>query len=277
MRASYEKIPANDETSLLARHIKVPYFDAPLHFHPEYELTLIISGNGKRFVGDSVENFESGDLVLLGSNLPHFWRSDKPSETTSEAIVIQFSTDFVENILGKLAECKNILSMLILAKCGIKFKASFAVLLEDLIDKKDLKRLTLFIELLETLSQSTDYQILASENFNIKPDDAENERMRKILEFTLDNFQNEVEINEVADLANLTVPSFCRYFKARTRKTYIDYLHEIRVGHARKLLIDNKLSISQIGLECGFQNLSNFHRIFKKQVGLTPLAYRKHF
>lgn len=277
MRASYEKIPANDETSLLARHIKVPYFDAPLHFHPEYELTLIISGNGKRFVGDSVENFESGDLVLLGSNLPHFWRSDKPSETTSEAIVIQFSTDFVENILGKLPECKNILSMLILAKCGIKFKASFAVLLEDLIDKKDLKRLTLFIELLETLSQSTDYQILASENFNIKPDDAENERMRKILEFTLDNFQNEVEINEVADLANLTVPSFCRYFKARTRKTYIDYLHEIRVGHARKLLIDNKLSISQIGLECGFQNLSNFHRIFKKQVGLTPLAYRKHF
>ncbi len=277
MRASYEKIPANDETSLLARHIKVPYFDAPLHFHPEYELTLIISGNGKRFVGDSVENFESGDLVLLGSNLPHFWRSDKPSETTSEAIVIQFSTDFVENILGKLPECKNILSMLILAKCGIKFKASFAVLLEDLIDKKDLKRLTLFIELLETLSQSTDYQILASENFNIKPDDAENERMRKILEFTLDNFQNEVEINEVADLANLTVPSFCRYFKARTRKTYVDYLHEIRVGHARKLLIDNKLSISQIGLECGFQNLSNFHRIFKKQVGLTPLAYRKHF
>lgn len=277
MRASYEKIPANDETSLLARHIKVPYFDAPLHFHPEYELTLIISGNGKRFVGDSVENFKSGDLVLLGSNLPHFWRSDKPSETTSEAIVIQFSTDFVENILGKLPECKNILSMLILAKCGIKFKASFAVLLEDLIDKKDLKRLTLFIELLETLSQSTDYQILASENFNIKPDDAENERMRKILEFTLDNFQNEVEINEVADLANLTVPSFCRYFKARTRKTYIDYLHEIRVGHARKLLIDNKLSISQIGLECGFQNLSNFHRIFKKQVGLTPLAYRKHF
>lgn len=277
MRASYEKIPANDGISLLARHIKVPHFDAPLHFHPEYELTLIVGGNGKRFVGDSVENFESGDLVLLGSNLPHFWRSDKPSETTSEAIVIQFSTDFVENILGKLPECKSILSMLILAKCGIKFKASFAPLLEDLIDKKDLKRLTLFIELLEILSQSTDYQTLASENFNIKPDDAENERMRKILEFTLDNFQNEVEINEVADLANLTVPSFCRYFKARTRKTYVDYLHEIRVGHARKLLIDNKLSISQIGLECGFQNLSNFHRIFKKQVGLTPLAYRKHF
>lgn len=277
MRASYEKISANADESFLVRRIKVAYFDAPLHFHPEYELTLIVSGNGKRFVGDSVENFESGDLVLLGPNLPHFWRSDKPSETTSEAIVIQFSVDFVENILCKLPECKGIVSMLTTAKSGIKFDASFAPLLEDLIDKKDLKRLTLFIELLEMLSQSIDYQILASKSFNIKPDDAENERMRKILEFTLDNFQNDVEINDVADLANLTVPSFCRYFKARTRKTYIDYLQEIRVSHARKLLIDNQLSISQIGLECGFQNLSNFHRIFKKQVGLTPLAYRKHF
>lgn len=277
MRASYEKIPANNEASFLARHIQVSYFDAPLHFHPEYELTLIISGSGKRFVGDSVENFESGDLVLLGSNLPHFWRSDKPSETTSEAIVIQFSADFVENILGKLPECKSIISMLTIAKSGIKFAASFAPLLENLITKNALKRFTQLLELLEILSQSTDYQTLASENFNIKPDDAENERMRKVLEFTLDNFQNEVSINEVADLANLTVPSFCRYFKARTRKTYVDYLQEIRVSHARKLLIDNKLSISQIGLECGFQNLSNFHRIFKKQVGVTPLAYRKRF
>lgn len=277
MIAFYEKIPANDEISLLARHLKASYFDAPLHFHPEYELTLIVKGGGKRFVGDSVENFESGDLVLLGSNLPHFWRSDKPSETISEAIVIQFSVDFVENILCKLPECKGIVSMLTTAKSGIKFDVSFAPLLEDLIDKKGLKRLTLFIELLEMLSQSTNYQSLASKSFNIKPDDAENERMRKILEFTLDNFQNDVEINDVADLANLTVPSFCRYFKARTRKTYVDYLHEIRVSHARKLLINNQLSISQIGLECGFQNLSNFHRIFKKQVGLTPLAYRKHF
>lgn len=277
MRASYEKIPVNNDASFLVRRIQTQYFDAPLHFHPEYELTLIVNGNGKRFVGDSVENFESGDLVLLGSNLPHFWRSDKPSETISEAIVIQFSTDFVENILSKLPECKGIVSMLTMAKSGIKFDDSFALLLENLIAEKSLKRLILLIDLLETLSQSSDYQTLASEHFNIKPDDAENERMRKILEFMLDNFQNEVSINDVADLANLTVPSFCRYFKARTRKTYVDYLHEIRVSHARKLLINNELSISQIGLECGFQNLSNFHRIFKKQVGITPLAYRKHF
>jgi transcriptional regulator GlxA family with amidase domain len=146
-----------------------------------------------------------------------------------------------------------------------------------LITENGTKRLLLLIEILEKLSQSTNYQTLASKNFNIKPDDSENERMRKILEFTLDNFQNEITIREMADLANLTVPSFCRYFKSRTRKTFIDYLNEIRVSHARKLLINSELGISQIGLECGFQNLSNFHRIFKNQVGITPLAYRKHF
>ncbi|CAH0996371.1 HTH-type transcriptional activator RhaR [Emticicia aquatica] len=280
MKAFYEKIPNKDDVSFLARKISVQNFDAPLHFHPEYELTLILCGNGKRFVGDSVENFDYGDLVLLGSNLPHFWRTDKALQeknTISEAIVVQFSTDFVNNILEKLPECKLIISMLNLAKSGIKFSDSLTILFEKLITENGTKRLLLLIEILEKLSQSTNYQTLASKNFNIKPDDSENERMRKILEFTLDNFQNEITIREMADLANLTVPSFCRYFKSRTRKTFIDYLNEIRVSHARKLLINSELGISQIGLECGFQNLSNFHRIFKNQVGITPLAYRKHF
>ncbi len=281
MKASFEKIPTIEETSFLARRFLLPYFDAPLHYHPEYELTLILQGNGKRFVGDSVENFEAGDLILLGSNLPHFWRSDKTfyenKEPSSEAIVIQFSTDFVKNILEKLPECKSIITMLHLSKAGIKFPKALNPFLEKIIEERGTKRLISLIELLENLSQTADYKLLASEHFNIRPDDAENERMRKILEFTLDNFQNEISIHVIAEIAHLTVPSFCRYFKSRTRKTYIDYLNEIRVSHARKLLIDSELGVSQVGLECGFQNLSHFHRIFKNQVRLTPLAYRRNF
>ena len=281
MKAFFEKIPAIEETSFLARRIVIPYFDAPLHYHPEYELTLIVRGNGKRFAGDSVENFEAADLVLLGSNLPHFWRSDKNfyenKEPNSEAIVIQFSTDFVKDILEKLPECKSIVSMLNLSKSGIKFSESFKPLLEKIVEEQGTKRLISLIDLLENLSQTSDYQLLASEHFNIKPDDVENERMQKILEFTLDNFQNEISIHTVAEITHLTVPSFCRYFKSRTRKTYIDYLNEIRVSHARKLLINNELGVSQVGFECGFQNLSHFHRIFKNQVGVTPLAYRRSF
>lgn len=281
MKAFFEKIPAIEEMSFLARGIVIPYFDAPLHYHPEYELTLIVKGNGKRFVGDSIENFEAGDLVLLGSNLPHFWRSDKSfyenEEPISEAIVIQFSTDFVKNILEKLPECISIVTMLNLSKVGIKFSETFKSIFAKIIEEKGTKRLIALIDLLENLSQTTDYQLLASEHFNIKPDDAENERMRKILEFTLDNFQNEISIHAIAEIAYLTVPSFCRYFKSRTRKTYVDYLNEIRLSHARKLLINSELGISQVGLECGFRNLSHFHRIFKNQVGVTPLAYRRSF
>lgn len=281
MRAFFEKIPTIEESSFLSRRIVIPYFDAPLHYHPEYELTLIIQGNGKRFVGDSIENFEAGDLVLLGSNLPHFWRSDKVfyenSKPVSEAIVIQFSTNFIKDILEKLPECKSIISMMNLSKSGIKFSGVFQPFLEKIVEERGTKRLLRLLELLEFLSKTTDYQLLASEHFNIKPDDAENERMKKILEFTLDNFQNEILIETIAEIAHLTVPSFCRYFKSRTRKTYIEYLNEIRVSHARKLLINNELGISQVGLESGFQNLSHFHRIFKNQVGVTPLAYRRSF
>ncbi|WP_435357172.1 helix-turn-helix domain-containing protein [Emticicia sp. SJ17W-69] len=281
MRAFFEKIPAIEETSFLARRILLSYFDAPLHYHPEYELTLILQGNGKRFVGDSIENFEPGDLVLLGSNLPHFWRSEKTfyenKEPIAEAIVIQFSIDFVKNIFEKLPECKSIIKMLHLSKSGIRFPVMFQTYLEKVVEAHGIKRLILLIDLLGNLSQTSHYQLLASEHFNIKPDDVENERMRKILEFTLDNFQNEISIQAIAEIAHLTVPSFCRYFKSRTRKTYVDYLNEIRVSHARKLLIDSELGISQVGLECGFQNLSHFHRIFKNQVGLTPLVYRRSF
>ena len=281
MKAFFEKIPAIEETSFLARRFLLPYFDAPLHYHTEYELTLILQGSGKRFVGDSIENFEAGDLVLLGSNLPHFWRSDKTfdenREPISEAIVIQFSNDFVKHILEKLPECKSIIAMLNLSKVGIKFPSTFKTYLEKIIQERGTKRLILLIDLLENISQITDYQLLASRHFDIKPDDAENERMRKILEFTLDNFQNEISIHDIAEIANLTVPSFCRYFKSRTHKTYIDYHNEIRVSHARKLLIDSELGVSQVGFECGFQNLSHFHRIFKNQVGFTPLAYRRSY
>ena len=138
-------------------------------------------------------------------------------------------------------------------------------------------RLLALIKVLELLSISDEQELLASEGFNIKPDETENERMRKILEFTLENYKEDISLETIAEIANLTVPSFCRYFKSRTRKTYIYFLNEIRLSNARKMLIDKQLDISQISIECGFQNLSHFHRIFKNQTGVTPMAYRRGF
>lgn len=280
MKALFEKISADEGSSFLTRYVALPQFDAPLHYHPEYELTLIVKGQGKRFVGDHVGNFEAGDLVLLGSNLPHFWRSDtqiKNNADLHEAIVIQFSNHFVDTILNNLPECASIITLLNTAKSGIRFPETLAPYIYKVFENDGISRLLALIVTLEQLSGCTEYELLASSGFNIKPDETENERMRKILEFTLENFKEDITLETIAEIANLTVPSFCRYFKLRTRKTYIYFLNEIRLSNARKMLIDNQLDISQISIECGFQNLSHFHRIFKNQTGVTPMAYRRRF
>ncbi len=280
MKALFEKKLADEGSSFMQRDFALPPFDAPLHYHPEYELTFIVQGQGKRFVGDHVANFEAGDLVLLGSNLPHFWRSDinpKNNEELHEAVVIQFSTAFVNHILNNLPECKSIIALLNTAKAGIQFPETLAPFIWKVFETEGVTRLLALISVLEQLSICEDYELLASEGFSIKPDETENERMRKILEFTLENYKEDISLDTIAEIANLTVPSFCRYFKSRTRKTYVYFLNEIRLSNARKMLMDNQLDISQISIECGFQNLSHFHRIFKTQTGVTPLVYRRRF
>jgi AraC-like DNA-binding protein len=280
VKALFEKILADEGSSFLTRYVALPQFDAPLHYHPEYELTLIVKGQGKRFVGDHVTDFEAGDLVLLGSNLPHFWRSDinhKNDRELHEAVVIQFSTAFVNHILNNLPECKSIITLLNTAKGGIQFPETLAPYIWKVFETEGITRLLALISALEQLSMCEEYELLASEGFSIKPDETENERMRKILEFTLENYKEDISLETIAEIANLTVPSFCRYFKSRTRKTYVYFLNEIRLSNARKMLMDNQLDISQISIECGFQNLSHFHRIFKTQTGVTPLVYRRRF
>ncbi len=280
MKAFFEKISADESSSFLTRYISLLQFDAPLHYHPEYELTLIVKGQGKRFVGDHVGSFEAGDLVLLGSNLPHFWRSDTNTKNNTElheAIVIQFSNHFVNTILNKLPECRSVIALLNTATSGIRFPARLSPYIHKVFESEGINRLLAFISALEQLSICEEYELLASKGFNIKPDETENERMRKILEFTLENYKEDITLDTIAEIANLTVPSFCRYFKSRTRKTYIYFLNEIRLSNARKMLIDNQLDISQISVECGFQNLSHFHRIFKNQTGVTPMVYRRRF
>lgn len=274
MKALFEQIAIDEGHSFLIKRFTVNYFNTPLHYHPEYELTCILNGYGKRFVGDSVEEFRVGDLVLLGSNLPHFWRSDRDfyenQSLFSEAIVIQFSVEFVENIIKNLPEFNSIYQLLKKSELGLKFNSN-ELIISQLEELNSSKNIIQFFQILNDLCKNP-YQVLSSET--IKPDEAENERMRRILEFTLEHFTEEININQVAEIAHLTVPSFCRYFKHRTRKTYIDYLNELRVSHARKLLITTELDVGQVGFESGFQNLSHFHRVFKKNTGLTPLSYR---
>lgn len=284
MKPLFEKVSISERDSFLLRNFSLPFIDAPWHYHPEYELAYISKGCGKRFVGDSVENFEEGDLVLFGSNLPHFWRCDNEfyqgdEQIKSEWTVIQFPVEFVEKVIKNIPELSNIIYLMQRAERGINFGKSMSKLagrkMKEMTHVSSVNNFFLFLELLDLLSSDDEMRILAGENYQISTNQAESDRMKRILEFTVDNFQKEIAIDQVAEVAHLTTSAFCRYFKQRTRKSYIDYLNEFRISHARKLLIDSDLSVGQVGFECGFNNLSNFHRLFKRQTGLSPMQYAK--
>lgn len=281
MKAQLEKTLLDGEKSILARRFTVPYFGAPFHFHPEYELTYIVQGSGKRIVGAHIDNFEAGDLIFLGSNVAHYWRSDSAYYQNkgfkSEAIVLHFSVRFAEQILQQIPEFRPVIQLLTAGAHGIRLlpEPVFIQYLEQLVHLQGVKQVCRFLELLESIATHADRQLLNTSANQIKPKEMENDRMTRVLEFTLANFQQEVSLSDVADLANLTVSSFCRYFQKYTSKTYVGYLNEIRVSHARRLLIEGTLSIQEIGMASGFHNLSTFHRLFKQQTGFSPLAYRK--
>ncbi|MFN8344479.1 MAG: AraC family transcriptional regulator [Spirosomataceae bacterium] len=284
MRPQLEKLTFDSSSSFLARRFKRPYFDAPWHYHPEFELTYIVSGNGQRFVADSIQPFTEGDLVLLGSYLPHFWRNDPEfyapdSRLSAESVVIQFPQALADDFLTKVPDFKNILSLLKQSIFGIRFSRQTTDRVKDKLLQLPFSsegfRLLTFLDILMHLSQDTSPELLASTSYRITIDDAETERMKRILDFTLTHFQEEIHLETIAETAHLTVPAFCRYFKKRTQKTYVEFLNHLRINHARKLLTDSELSIAQVGLECGFRNLSNFHQLFKRQTGLSPLQYKK--
>jgi AraC-like DNA-binding protein len=256
------------------------------HYHPEIELTLIRKGTGVRLVGDSMAPFEDGDLILLGSNLPHMWRSDSiyfqniPT-LNIEAVAIHFREDFWGTAFMQLPELRPIKEMLDLAKRGIRIMGDtrdvVIAAMEKNIHVTGPKRIEFLLGILDMISRSTDYVLLASPGFNKTYDLTTTDKINLIYTYTFNNFKNNITIKDAAEAANLSPNSFCRYFKTRTLKTYWQFLLEIRIGHACRLLIENKGSVAQICSECGFNNLSNFNRQFKSLLKITPLQYAKSY
>ncbi|HWB28320.1 MAG TPA: AraC family transcriptional regulator [Chitinophagaceae bacterium] len=256
------------------------------HYHPEVELTLIRKGTGMRLVGDNIEQFKDNDLVLLGANLPHLWRSDaayfkNDPELFVEAVAIHFKKDFWGSDFLELPEMKHIKAVLEKAKRGIKITGKTKRLLlpkmEAALQAGDAARIILLIEMLATIATSKDYKFLASAVFLKSYSLATTDKINTIYDYTFTHFQKELSIKEIAKVANLSPHSFCRYFKTRTLKTYWQFLLEVRIGYACKLLIENKLTVARICYECGFNNLSNFNRHFKDITKVTPLQYGKQY
>ncbi|GAB2597978.1 cupin domain-containing protein [Spirosoma areae] len=283
MKALFEKILVSEQSSLLVRRFRLPYFDAPWHYHPEYELTYIVSSHGQRFVGDHVEPFQAGDLVLLGPDLPHFWRNDDEFYQTkphcqAESIVVQCPASFDERVLAAIPESALVRQLLQRARYGLRFSSGVSqvagTMMRQLTEQTNLPQLLSFLAILNQLATDPNAHMLASDGYQLAPGIAETERMKRVLEYMLTNFRDDIRTGQIASVAGMVPAAFCRYFKKRTRKTFIEYLNELRISHARKLLATLDLSIGQVGLECGFTNSSHFHRQFKLSTGLTPFQYQ---
>jgi AraC-like DNA-binding protein len=261
-----------------------PYFVVPWHFHPELEIMLVTQGQGTRFVGDSVERFEATDLVMLGPNLAHVWKSDdthfKGNQfSLAEAIYIVFTHDSFGKEFFSVPEMDKVRSLLMRSQKGIKFGAATKKLMvskfQEALTLKGTEQFFLFMDILQILSESMDFSYLCSEHYKQKLDASDLHRLDSVLDYLLINFKNDIKLEDVASVANMSVNAFCRYFKDRTNKTAIQFLNEIRIEHAHKMLTETQLNVDQISVDSGFKNVSNFYQQFQKVTGVSPLKFRK--
>lgn len=286
MKPHFHKVPTNTGHSFSIRHDIKPNFGSIWHYHPELELHYVIKGEGVRFIGDNVSNFSSGEVLLLGENLPHTWRCNKEyfqgnTDLQVEAIVIQFMPDCLGSDFLNLSETYAIRKLYEKAKQGLIIKGQTAQCLkthmESALMAGPLQRLVILLSILELLTESDDMEMITAANAFYQSNEMETVRLNNVCSYTLANYANDISLDEIAAIANLSTTSFCRYFKLMTHKTYNDFLTEVRVSHACRALVENRLNIEIICFDSGFNNLSNFYRHFKKVKGTTPLEYKKQY
>jgi AraC-like DNA-binding protein len=276
MKAILEDVKSNQgASSFYAFRYQVPFFQFKWHYHPEYELTYIVKGNGYRIVGNSYEYFNDGDLVLLGNHLPHTWSGKLNDDIKSDAVVIQFSKEFIAPFLG-LNESLMIKNMLDTSVRGIRFEPD-----EELVSKiialtetNGVDKILKLISVLDDLSKKQP-TLIASNSFHNVVSKKNEMRINKVCLYIQNNFYTKISLKEVADLIFLTESNFCKFFKKATGKTYSDYLNELRINEACRLLVQTEKSINQISFECGFESLSYFNRVFLSKKEMTPSKYRK--
>ena len=247
------------------------------HYHPEIELVFVNGGSGKRQIGSHVSYYNDGDLILIGSNLPHCGFTNETTGNRNET-VIQLKPDFLGNDFFEIPETKNISNLFIRANAGIAFgsdtKKAIGKKIEILSGKSQFERLLAMLEILNELEQAKDFKILNASGFAIETRVEDNNRINSIFNFVKDHFTEPIALEEVATMANMTVPSFCRYFKKVTNKTFTKFVNEYRLVHASRLLAEKPISITEICYESGFNNFSHFNKSFKEFTGKSASEYR---
>jgi AraC-like DNA-binding protein len=272
------------ERIFFMREINSTHFSSEFHFHEECQLAYIIKGSGKRVVGDAVAHFDENELVFIGSNVPHVWYdtgkkrlTKKKSPSISLSLFISpkkflaYSAAFGDT--GKLEQLfkKAQRGMFIYGKSKLK-------LIDLLLEAKKetgIQHIITLLKIIQALTVTREYDLLASNGYTNNFQYSENHRMNEVYGFLMKNFTRNISLTEVAGVAAMNRHAFCRFFKSRTQKSLIEFVNEIRISHACKLLNNANLSITQVAYDCGFNNVSNFNRFFKIIKNTSPRAYRK--
>ena len=288
MKPQFHKLPLKSDTSFLYNEWECKYFDKPWHFHEEYELVLIEKSKGTKFIGNDVSFFEEGDLLLIGSNIPHLFRNNedyyaKNNALNAKSIFIHFSENFLGDSFFNIPEMKSVRRLLDRSTQALelrgKIKNYITTKLKQMGDERAAQRLLSILDILIKLSESNEAKQILPIKYttNQTTNTRDTERIHKVFEFIMRNYTQEIYVPEVASMLNMSDASFSRYFKHHTRKTFSDYVTEVRINHSCRLLMQGDDNISQISYSSGFQNLSNFYRHFKKFTGVIPKDYRKRF
>ena len=248
------------------------------HFHPEIELDYINKGNGKRHIGNHLSYYNNSQLLLLGSNLPHYGFVDRFTLNGSETVV-QFRPDFLGTDFFNIQEMTHIRYLFERSKKGVLFgkktKEKLGSKIEGLASTSGIEKILLLLEVLNELAKSDDYKVLNADGFVFEIEPQDNAKINMIYKHISENFQKQISLNEMSEKVSMSIPAFCRYFKKVTGKTFTKLVNEYRIVHATKLLSESQMSITDISFECGFNNFSHFNKLFKEFTDKSASKYRK--
>lgn len=256
------------------------------HYHPDYELLYIKRSTGTWLIGDYIGRFKSGDVILIGPNLPHSFRHEyaymmERDNEPGEAIVALFLKDILGAAFLNLPESKEIRQILLMSEKGLKLKGKtkqiVAKIMYSLLDKTPGGKLVSLLTILQIIAENNEYKLLASEGFKYQSDGVDNARISAVFEYTFNHYQNQITIEEVAALINMGKHSFCRYFKEKTKKTYIQFLMEVRIGKACRLLIEEDMRVTEVCYSCGYNSVSHFNHQFKSIKNKSPYEYKQEY
>lgn len=259
------------------------FFKAPFHFHPEMELVYILESFGKRIIGDNIEPFGVGDMVFIGSNLPHLWMNDEIfyngiAGLKAKAIVLYFNKNIFSPAFYEMKEAFRMNEFFQNAEKGMRIhgetKEVVAKKFKCLLQKKDFEKMMGLLEIIHLLSLSKDISFITSDGYHAQLKHAETDRLSAVYKYVKLHFKENISLGTIANISNLTPQSFCRLFKKRTGKSFVEYLNEVRVAAACKYLLDTDWSISEIAYNCGYKTVSNFNKLFKSITGTSPKIYR---